>query len=97
MRLFNAFVSSTKALITSTKRIPPPVQKVFVSSTINAFISYLEGALENPQKGTETREKSFCKTPFQLRVDLKKDRNNAEMKEYRKTTRHLLCVFAAVG
>ena len=36
-----------------------------------------------------TREKSFSETSFQLRTALKKDRNKAEMKERKKTTRHL--------
>ena len=30
---------------------------------------YLESGLENPQKGTETREKGFSKTSFHLRID----------------------------
>ena len=46
------------------------MQKVFVSSTINAFVFCLEGGLENPQK--RTRGKSCSKTSFQLRMDLKK-------------------------
>ena len=74
-----------------------PVPKVFVCSTINAFAFYLEGGLENPQESTETWEKSFSKTSFQLRMELKKDRNKAEMKERKETTRHLLCIFADVG
>ena len=40
-----------------------------VCSTINAFVIYLEGALENPKKRMETREKSFSITSFHLRFD----------------------------
>ena len=63
-----------------------------VCSTINTFITYLEGHLENAQKRTETREKSFCKTSFHLRIDgaEKKDKNKAEMKEHKKTTGQLM-------
>ena len=49
-----------------------PHAKVFVCSTINVFVFYLEGGLENPRKKTKTREKSLCKTSFQLRMGLKK-------------------------
>ena len=41
--------------------------------------------------------KSFFKTSFQLRMDLKKDKNKAEMKERKKTTRHLQKYIADVG
>ena len=59
-------------------------QKVFISSTMNAFVYYLEGGLENPRKRTKTKGKSFCKTLVQLRMDRKKDRNKAEMKRHKK-------------
>ena len=36
-----------------------------------------------------TKHKSFCKTSFELRMDLKKDRNKAEMKEHKKTTYYI--------
>ena len=47
------------------------MQKVFVSSTINTFVFYLEGGLENPQKEQKVGKK-FSKTSFQLRMDLKR-------------------------
>ena len=46
----NAFVSSTKALVTSAKCVPPPAK---------VFIFYLEDGLQNPRKRTETRSKRF--------------------------------------
>ena len=71
--------------------------KVFVCRTINTFVIYLEGGLENPGKRMETREKGFCESSFHLRIDeLKKDRNTAEMKEHKKITGHLLCIYADV-
>ena len=39
------------------------------------------------------RKKCFCKTSFQLRMDLKEYRNKAEMEKRKKITRHLLCIF----
>ena len=48
-----------------------PVPKVFISSTINAFIFYLEGSLENPEKEQKLGKKSFHKTSFQLGMGLK--------------------------
>ena len=45
---------------------------MFVCSTINTFVFYLEGGLENTRKRTETREKSLWKTWFQLGMGLKK-------------------------
>ena len=57
MCAFNVFISSTKAFITSaTAFVPTP--KVFVSSTINTFVFYSKGGLENLQKGTEIRKVS---------------------------------------
>ena len=44
-----------------------------------------------------TREKCFCKTLFQLGMDRKKDRDTAEMKERRKTTRYLQKYTADIG
>ena len=92
---FNAFVSSTKVFITSAK-CALPRRPVFISSTISAFVFFLEGGLENPSKRTKTREKSFCKISFQLGWAWKKDKNKAEMKERKKITLHLLCIFADV-
>ena len=43
-----------------------PRTKVFVCSTINTFIVYLEGGLENPRKRTETREKVALKLNFTI-------------------------------
>ena len=48
------------------------LQEVFISRTINVFIFFLEGGLENCEKEHKLREKSFCKTLFQLRIGLKK-------------------------
>ena len=63
-----------------------PVPKVFVCSTINTFVFYLEGCLENTQKRTELRKKPFSKTSFQLRMELKKgqkqDRDERMQEEY---------------
>ena len=44
-----------------------------------------------------SRGKSFCKSIFQLRMDLKMDRNKAEMKERKKLTQHLQKYAADVG
>ena len=44
-----------------------------------------------------TREKSFCKTSFQVGMELKKYRNKAEMKERTKSTLHLQKYTADVG
>ena len=67
--------------VTSAKRVCPPRQSVRLQHakcvrlqynkcvcvyTINAFVIYLEGGSENLRKSTETKEKSFCKTLFQL-------------------------------
>ena len=58
---FNAFVSSTKLFVTkvfiaSAKHIYPP-QKLLISRTINVFVFYLEGGLENLQKEQEAGKK----------------------------------------
>ena len=53
----NAFVSSTKTFVAVEKPILSPLAKVFVCSTINAFVMYLEGGLENARKRIETSEK----------------------------------------
>ena len=45
--------------------------KGFVSSTINTFVLYLEGGLENPKKEHKLGENSFCETSFQLRMVMK--------------------------
>ena len=89
MHVFSAFVSSTKVFVSSVKHVRLQHN--------NAFVFWLEVGLETPQKRTETREKSFCKTWFQVGMDQKKYRNKAEMKERKKTTLHLLCIFADVG
>ena len=46
-------------------------KSMFVSSTINTFIFYLELCLETPNKEQKLGEYSFCKTSFQVRMDLK--------------------------
>ena len=66
-RAFNAFVSSTKTFVISAKRILTPRAKVFVCSTIDAFV-ILEGGLENPRERTETRKKVFLKLHFFLAI-----------------------------
>ena len=71
MRVFNVLVSSTKAFITSAKCVLPQRQRYLSAAQINAFVSYFECGLEILRKRTETREKSFSKTSFQLRMDLK--------------------------
>ena len=64
---------------------------MFVSSTINVFLFYLEGGLENSQeKKTETREKGFCKTSFQLRMDQNKGQKQGRDEEHKKTTLYAL-------
>ena len=79
MPAFNAFVSSNKSFVSivqekeyvlrySAKHIFSPHTKVFVCSTINVFVIYLEGGLENPQKRMETTEKTFSKTSVNLRI-----------------------------
>ena len=70
---------------------------MFVCSAINAFIIYLEGGIENPQKRMETRGKVSLKFHFTSgSMELKKDTNKAEMKERMKTTGHLLRIFADI-
>ena len=69
MRTFDALVSSTKTFVTSAQRILSPRAKVFICSTINTFVIYLEGSLENPRKRMESREKSFSETSFHLRIN----------------------------
>ena len=66
-----------------------PAQNAFVSSTINAFVFYSDSGLEIHEKKQKLGN-SFCKTSFQLKMDLKKGRNKEEM----RATLHLLCVFA---
>ena len=57
-----------------------------------------EDGLENPSKRTQTRGKrSLSKILFQLRMEVKKETNKAEKKERKKTTLHLLSIFAEVG
>ena len=46
-----------------------PHGEVFVCSTVNTFVIYLEGGLENPQKRMENRRKSFTKTSVHLRIN----------------------------
>ena len=46
--------------------------KVFICSTINAFIFYLEGGLENPSNEWNVGEKSSSNISFQLRMKVKK-------------------------
>ena len=75
---FNAFISSANSVhLQQNKRI----------------CLYLVGGLETLSKRANTSEKSFCKTFFHLGMGLKKDRNKAEIKESKKTTLHLLCIF----
>ena len=47
------------------------------STSPKVLVFYLEGGLENPLKKTETRGKSFFKTSFQLRMELKKEQKPA--------------------
>ena len=60
--------------VPSTKHVHPML-KVFISSTMNSFIFYLEGGLENLWKEQKLAEIFFWKTLFQLRMGLKKHRN----------------------
>ena len=65
--------------------------KLFVSSTINAFV--LEVGLETFQKRTETRGKVFLQNFFSSRDGPGKNcRNKTELEEHKKTTLHLLCL-----
>ena len=76
---------STKLSVLKKSRENPHIQ--IVQNLIDKAYNYsdLTTLLKN------TREKSFCKTPFHLRIDeaKKKDRNKAEMKERKMTTGHL--------
>ena len=56
--------------VTSAKRVVPRAKSVRLQHK-NAFIFILEGGLKN-WKRTENREKTFSKTSFQLRMQLKK-------------------------
>ena len=64
MRVFNAFVLSTKAFVALEQTHSSPVSKVFVSSTINAFDFYLEVGLENPEKEQKLGENVSVKLHF---------------------------------
>ena len=72
-RVFNAFVFSTKVFVSSLKRVRLQLN--------NVFIFWLEVSLETPEKRTETTGKSFCKTWFQVGIELKKYRNKDRMQE----------------
>ena len=53
-------------------------------------VFYLKVGLETPKR-METREKSFYEASFQVGIDLQKGQKNAELKEGKNTTLHLLC------
>ena len=71
-------------------------QSVFICSTINGFVICLEGGLENSQKRSETRGKSLSKSSFHSSIDGAEERKQGRNKERKKTTGHLLCIFADV-
>ena len=77
-RFFNVFVSCTK---------------VFISSTIKAFVFYLEIDLGTPpQKNYRNKGKSFCKTSSQVGLDLKEVQNlGMRWKNTRRLT--YICTF----
>ena len=60
-RVFDVFVSSAKRV-----RLQLSLQ------LDSAFVFYLEIGLETPEKRTETREKSFCKTWFEVGMEPEK-------------------------
>ena len=66
---------------------------MFISSTINVFVFYLEGGLETPEK-EQKLEKSFCRTLYQLRVDLRKwgkqGRNEKKQQDYPTYSMYIL-------
>ena len=70
-----------------------PRAEVFVSSTINAFIFYMEGGFENLQKKTKYREISYYKTSFQLEMGLKKGqkqgRHERALEDYPTSAVHI--------
>ena len=51
-----------------------------------AFFLLFGSLFRNPKERTETCEKSFCNTSFQVGMGVKKGRNKAKMKECKKTT-----------
>ena len=73
------------------------LEQTHSSPTPKVFVLYLEGDLEpSPLNKNRNQGKSFCKNSFHLRMGLKKYKYKAEMKDCKKTTLQLLCIFANV-
>ena len=75
----------------SAKRIFFPCPEVFVCSTVNAFVLYLKGGLENPRKRAETRGIIFYEAQFNLRIDRAERRTETRQRtqeKYRTSALH---------
>ena len=81
VHVFNTFISSTKAFITSAERVCP-LGQVFIFSTINAFIFFFGRLFWIPPEKAETRE--IMKTSFQLGMGLRKYRTRKRWKNVRR-------------
>ena len=68
---FSMHSSPALKRLSAVKTCSSPAPEVFLSSTINPFIFYLEGGSETPKKN-KNEGRSFCKKSFQWGMGLKK-------------------------
>ena len=74
-----------------------PARNGFVSSSITRSSSNQKLVQKPPKKEQKLGKKVSVKLDFKLGWSRKEYRNKAEMKERKKTTLHLVCIFADVG